>query len=67
MDHNISGRYRKFQANNLSDIDFLAEHGGNSGFAYIDRVCAHYRGVAWVDADVDVQLVARMTASFDHN
>ena len=67
MDHNIARGYGKFQANDLSDIYFLAEHRRNSRFAYIDRVSAHYGGVACVNADVNVQLVTRMTAGFGHS
>jgi hypothetical protein len=66
MDHNIARGYGKFQANDLSDIYFLAEHGRNSRLAYVYRMSPYHCGIPRIDADVNVQLVTRMTAGFGH-
>ncbi len=53
----------ELQANDFADRNFHQQHGGNSGLADVDRVSPHHTGIARVDADVDLQLEARMPPS----
>ena len=62
----IAGGETELQPYDFSDADFVAEHGGNSGFADVNRMTTNHGGIAGIDTDLGFQLVTRMTAAFDH-
>ena len=56
----------EFETNDFVQLYLLSQHGGDSGFADVYSVPANDRTVAGIDANVDFQLEAGMTAGV-HN
>lgn len=66
MDLNLAAGESELKPHYFAHRHFIEHHCGNSGFAEVDRVPAHYLRAVRVDAHRDFDLIARMAARINH-
>jgi hypothetical protein len=66
MNLNLTGGHGELQSHYLAYRYLHAQHGGNPRLANVDRMPSNHLRVAWIDANIDFQLVTRVTAGIHY-